>query len=93
MTPAVRAALAALTMAVAPHAAGTQGHIVTHAVDAAFDDVRLDLETAIINRGLVTTKPSSARCWCARRPMSAPSGRCSPGRSRSSSARRSCRAG
>ena len=53
MTAAVRAALAALALASTPLAAGAQGHIVTYSVEAAFDDVRLDLETAIINRGLV----------------------------------------
>jgi len=53
MTPAVRAALAAMSVTLAPLAAGAQGHIVAYPVDAAFDDVRLDLENAIINRGLV----------------------------------------
>lgn len=53
MTSAFRATLGALAVALMPLAAGAQGHIVTYTAEGAFDDVRLDLETAIINRGLV----------------------------------------
>ena len=53
MTSATRAMLGALAVALMPLAAGAQDRIVTYAAEGAFDDVRLDLETAIINRGLV----------------------------------------
>ena len=48
-----RAALAAAFGLGLPLAVAAEPHIVTHAVQGSFDDVRLDLETAIINRGLV----------------------------------------
>lgn len=51
----IRAAAAALMLAAAP--AGAQGvegeHVVLHSVEGAFEDVRMDLESAILNRGLV----------------------------------------
>jgi uncharacterized protein (DUF302 family) len=48
-----KAAAGAAVALVLPLAAAAQTHVVTHAVAGEFDDVRLDLETAIVNRGLV----------------------------------------
>jgi hypothetical protein len=46
-------AAATATALLLPLMAAAEGHVVTHAVEGAFDDVRLDVETAIVNRGLV----------------------------------------
>lgn len=53
VTSTGRAALAAAFGLALPLAAAAEPHLVVHTVQGSFDDVRMDIETAIVNRGLV----------------------------------------
>ena len=52
MTSTLKRTFLALSVVALPLAAAA-GQMVSYAVDGDFDDVRFDLETAIVNRGLV----------------------------------------